>query len=321
MDSVDRFRCSHLHFAEWTRGDQYADASNCHPVQVAWEFLRRNPEYQRDFESLVRPAIPQIADKIKDHFETSIRSETGAGAYGALVVRAEAASTAEAMVRLIRAAEIDDPLDYNVGICPEDPDRGSCVIGVGFRGDILASLEFPRRIGGFAAERWGFVGLPPAPEIDRVVEAVVGRVGARYAFEPIVGGVAQQGLTRGWRHLFLFKGVHKALGDGPVVRVRFDLSLDLDRQLAQAREYLLIEQQTAGLAGNAPQHRNRWNLYSIYLRILDAETDGAKPADMAPIIFPNLERESAIKRCQNGLHAARRLRDENWRHIYLSAAK
>ena len=44
---------------DWRSAAAYAYLNNLHPAELAWEFLRRNPEYQRDY----RAAAADAADE------------------------------------------------------------------------------------------------------------------------------------------------------------------------------------------------------------------------------------------------------------------
>lgn len=35
-------------FTDWRSAERYADLSGCSAAELAWEFLRRNPDYQQD---------------------------------------------------------------------------------------------------------------------------------------------------------------------------------------------------------------------------------------------------------------------------------
>lgn len=37
---------------DWRSEERYSGLSGASPSDLAWEFLRRNPDYQRDFESV-----------------------------------------------------------------------------------------------------------------------------------------------------------------------------------------------------------------------------------------------------------------------------
>lgn len=50
---------------DWRSEDRYSGLNGASPSDLAWEFLRRNPDYQRDFERI----------KIRRAFS----AETGAG--------------------------------------------------------------------------------------------------------------------------------------------------------------------------------------------------------------------------------------------------
>ncbi|MFB9264930.1 transcriptional regulator domain-containing protein [Bradyrhizobium erythrophlei] len=51
--------------ADWRSEQAYPDAKTTEAVDLAWEWLRRNPEYQRDYRLLVRSGH---SSAMADHF-------------------------------------------------------------------------------------------------------------------------------------------------------------------------------------------------------------------------------------------------------------
>ena len=72
-----------------------------------------------------------------------------------------------------------------------------------------------------------------------------------------------------------------------------------------------------------PNSRDRSNLFSIYLRCLDATDTGASESDMAKIFYPNITNQYpeylGTKKVTDQLKAAKKLRDCNY--IYLPLIK
>ncbi len=48
---------------DWRLKDAYQGLANLAPRELAWEFLRRNPDYQRDFRKSKRLVAPE-AEKL-----------------------------------------------------------------------------------------------------------------------------------------------------------------------------------------------------------------------------------------------------------------
>jgi Family of unknown function (DUF6499) len=42
--------------SDWRSAAAYAYLNDLSPTELAWEFLRRNPDYQRDYRTIVREA-------------------------------------------------------------------------------------------------------------------------------------------------------------------------------------------------------------------------------------------------------------------------
>ncbi|MCK1734355.1 hypothetical protein IVA79_10410 [Bradyrhizobium sp. 138] len=51
--------------ADWRSEKAYPDAKNAEAVDIAWEWLRRNGEYQRDYMAL---AMSERSGAMADHF-------------------------------------------------------------------------------------------------------------------------------------------------------------------------------------------------------------------------------------------------------------
>ncbi len=54
----------------WRKAQQYPELATTSPIQWAWEFLRRNPEYQRLWSELIEPWADQYGDC---NFDTAIK--------------------------------------------------------------------------------------------------------------------------------------------------------------------------------------------------------------------------------------------------------
>lgn len=51
--------------ADWKSEEAYPDAKKAEAVDIAWEWLRRNCEYQRDYMAL---AVSERSSATTDHF-------------------------------------------------------------------------------------------------------------------------------------------------------------------------------------------------------------------------------------------------------------
>jgi hypothetical protein len=45
--------------SDWRSAAAYAYLTDLNPAELAWEFLRRNPDYQRDYRAAARDAAGQ----------------------------------------------------------------------------------------------------------------------------------------------------------------------------------------------------------------------------------------------------------------------
>lgn len=105
------------------------------------------------------------------------------------------------------------------------------------------------------------------------------------------------------------------------VAVVFNLAWPLEPQIARAERSIRERRERLVARGEitATAPRNHKALWQDYLRLLDGEAAGLQTARLAAIIYPkteNLDPDYAGSRAvTNGLKAARKLRDGDWRQI------
>jgi len=108
------------------------------------------------------------------------------------------------------------------------------------------------------------------------------------------------------------------------IGVVFDLSLPLAPQIEEAArwvEEVADDLRTSGKLPGVAESRNRRNLWPEYLRLLDAAASGATTKDMAAVIYPRLDNDSALQTARNRLKAAQEMRDGGYRHINFKGKK
>jgi hypothetical protein len=69
------------------------------------------------------------------------------------------------------------------------------------------------------------------------------------------------------------------------VLIRFNVAHPLDMQLEQARS--MLEHYARRAKSEPADRRPRWDMFPLYLRVLDAEAAGMSDAEAAKILFPN----------------------------------
>jgi hypothetical protein len=69
------------------------------------------------------------------------------------------------------------------------------------------------------------------------------------------------------------------------ILIRFNVAHPLDMQLEQARS--ILEHYARRAKSEPADRRPRWDMFPLYLRVLDAEAAGMSDAEAAKILFPN----------------------------------
>jgi len=107
------------------------------------------------------------------------------------------------------------------------------------------------------------------------------------------------------------------------VAVMIDLALPIDPQLEAAAESLADRQRAFIASGGEarrvrPKHKR--TVFRTYLRILDADDDGASDAEIVSVLFAGYSEgydNALLKRLRAARAAARKLRDTDYRSILM----
>jgi hypothetical protein len=64
--------------ADWRSAEAYTYLNDLDPAELAWEFLRRNSDYQRDYRATVRKAgdQAQFSDPVAGHWGLRFRDRS-----------------------------------------------------------------------------------------------------------------------------------------------------------------------------------------------------------------------------------------------------
>jgi len=99
-------------------------------------------------------------------------------------------------------------------------------------------------------------------------------------------------------------------GDDEVF-MAFSAALPIKAQIQKAEQLLLEQQKYYEEQGNQLQHKGNVRIQPLrnYLRYLDGEIEGATQVEIASIVHPNEDQDSAKKKVNKGIKAARNCRD------------
>lgn len=246
----------------WRNPDDYAYTSELSREHWAWEFLRRNPEYRRDWECFWATWQALEADYGSPPNRDFQRWKQDPRAY----------------VQDEQCRQIDQD-EVGVGCAGE-------------QGKILIEC--------WIGAKWGFYKFPLPP--DRFMPKVPDELLWR---EPDTDAVR---LTEEDREYLVGADGKIALG--------FDLGLALKDQLEEARHFLAAEQRRLVKAGALPPRTVKACAadWTLCVRILDAETDGATEETIRNALFPL---QGDPLRLENLRRWAHRLRDRDYRRILL----
>ncbi len=155
--------------------------------------------------------------------------------------------------------------------------------------------------------------MPSVTESGKIIE-----IGCREKYG--VNFILHPGESMPCRNLFVRKPPHavgfasekqfKEYERRGIRLMAFDLRAPLAAQLKQAADYLARVQE-AIIGDEPPEPRNHISKWPIYLRVLDAEADGAHVNEIAKVVFP--EKQNGYpdllgdKAVRNALAAAKRL--------------
>jgi hypothetical protein len=185
------------------------------------------------------------------------------------------------------------------------------------------------------ARRWGLLSEPPDPDgkvatAERLVDTGSGIRSVRELAQPEFEGNHIEWLS-----------LATAITTRPVpkgmllweprcpseVAIVFDLARPLEIQIKRAKSQLTLlkaepffnARVRESRAGRASKLRKsgggKTDLYSVYLRLLDAESSGAKTSQMAAVLFQDDDIEPGRRKVNRLLKRAHYLRDEGYRNI------
>ena len=246
----------------WRNPNDYTYTRQLSREQWAWEFLRRNPEYRRDW----------------DHFWATWQA-----------LEADYGSPPNRDFQRWK----QDPRAYVQDKQCRQVDKNEVGVGcAGEEGRILIEC--------WMGAKWGFYKFPLAPErvMPKVPDVLLWR-------EPDTEAVR----VTDEDHEYLTGASGKtALG--------FDLALPLKDQLEEARHFLLAEQRRLSNTGELPPRTVKacQEDWTLCLRILDAEAEGAAEVTIGEALFPAQDVNFRFTKLRDW---ANRLRDGAYRSILL----
>lgn len=268
----------------WRYPDEYPSPKKLTHREWAWEFLRRNPDYRKEWEEALRDwerDLPDWQRELKERLEALRRDHPGA----------------EVELRL-RIEDDSLPPGRKSFLMAPDP--------LSPRFIITGSKVLPK------ASRWGLWGFVN-PDLDSPRSPFPGNVSSEYHEQcfPVAATAIPfmsedpSRLSDPPRKVGLVCRPHEVV-------VGFNLRLPIDHQLKRAKRLLQrlqtsYRQQLGGKVQSVKRHREKWPLY---LRTLDARSAHASYKEIAEELFPP-ERRSADsdgeKMVDNALRAARRM--------------
>jgi hypothetical protein len=264
----------------WRNEAGYIFGDDFLPSAWAWEFLRRNPEYQKDWNTVkerLRPfaaAYPEIS--ASDLLMMSIRKPSG--------------SPIELGNEQFHV--FDPPL-----LDGETARDGLARCG----------RQSVTHVTNWYGRKWGLQRiLPPEFSFDERQFRWVVSAGMVHVLGD--SGVQDEGLR--------------------YETVRFDFNLPIAMQIEAAKTWLEWEQKRrikwGAIAGSVGK-RSQVRLFPNYLRVLDAQSDGADGSLMAEILLPHITNEypgyAGNKQIANWLTAAEKLSTSGYRDLLLSTPK
>jgi hypothetical protein len=278
---------------DWRDGSQYPDPQNTSPSQWAWEFLRRNADYQADWlhyviqHQKIWAKHPETKDYLEWYLErTEVARKT---------LRAKFATKADyeeyRKRTRDRLCEIERAESF---LYVFDPPR--------LEGE--SDFQHLQRTGEYArtlladslAEKWGLKTIQPPNCRD-----------ATFFFGAWFKKTLGDGVSQLSRHYWLnLEGVpskkrqdratelinfmRQEYFEKPEIEVLgFDLTLPIDAQVERATKYLHQEQKRRASAGEITkitQKRYQSREYPKYLRAYDAQAAGIAPNDIVKTLLP-----------------------------------
>lgn len=268
--------------SDWKAKENYIYPKDTSMQRWAFEFLRRNNDYQKDVQSYI-----EICDSIITGFNPFLPPDMDSKQLASCYCELElAASHCYYDPPMIEGETVDQWLD-RVG------------------GGKVTNLNT------WLAEKWGLCDLfYPYAEYDYISVSFINT-----ASKVTIAG-------RGWFESEKTKLVSTSDKQAFVI----DYKLPIPQQLAAIKRYAANHKKRLMKECDLkpmPNKRNRSNLFSIYLRCLDAAAAGISSSEMAKIFCPKKRNEHpdylGTKTIGDWLDAAQKLRDHNY--IYLPLIK
>ena len=321
---------------DWRDPNQYPDPKTTPLKQWAWEFLRRNSEYQADY---LRYATKQSLSE-----ESALHDFIFCNEFREKVTQLGVNS--KEFADYVKSSDIPETMDA-VSIDPEAAHGESILHWAQRTGGIVTRWKLPLcTIGNkwFGREITGI----PHPSINSVADCINfgfntspkirimhATLKDRYdleedvLIEKFLKDLSSKDLSSGFEIFHQLKNdseykkvTFKPRGLGEFF-VGFDLSLPINKQLEAAKKVLEAQKKEYKEKGGMIfQARNAINKYQDYLRVLDADHAGESKKNIAKVLLPHVDNSLSNdylgnKSVTNQLQAATLIRDEKYRYIVL----
>jgi len=260
----------------------------------AWEFLRRNPEYQRAWQE------NYVEGRLKWVLENANKMESG--------------SNDE-----LKKSNKEKEHCFESRFCDPPALHGE------------TEYQWLARVGKGRTTPWG-VHLASQFKLDgpHLCNPAKNFHSISDLWAHRISSTNRVSFTNSWGPSFLVAPVdsNQTVGSmkpekpGDVI-VRFDLNQPIARQWKKIKDELEVRKEYLKEQGvlSSKDKKRHVHLYPSYLRVLDGEASGASVSEMASVIFPNKDNryavESGDKTVRNSLKAAKKLRDEGYQFLAL----
>jgi hypothetical protein len=279
----------------WEDGTAYPNTNDAKPTRWAWEFLRRNKQYQLDWKEFA----DAVMEKAAKHPETL--------KFAKWYLTRNDETWAEFAGQFRGAAERDAALskhgdtifDWRDGpLIAFDPPLKNGETYEAYKQRVKGWMR--TLLGDHLGRKWGVhtiwnpnslkIGMPSGvhfnswlgsgwsvPNVDFRGDL------ARFDANPIPYSTREEYAVR------LVTDLGDRLGKPELETITFDLSLPIDVQVDWVRAHLKAHARIRSEAGEmkiVPQPRYEARMYRNYLRAFDAKRAGVKPADIVKVLLP-----------------------------------
>lgn len=286
---------------DWREAKQYPDPKKATPSRWAWEFLRRNQSYQADWDYFAA-LVQETADK---HPETKSYVDwyltRAPEAHAKLRTRFKTDESYSAYINDSYSSIFDDRENaLNVFT----PPRNKSETYKEYRARLLiegVSKCSRCPMASALGKTWGLNDIHP-PQSD-----TVGFFGANFS-KKLGSGFFMPNIDkrdflrllpkekRGEAATDLLNDMGERLGKPQLETITFDLTMPLDEQVRGAlsllkatRKHMAKENEISPIE----QQQYQVGLYAQYLRAYDANLKGVKPSEVAKVLRPNDENNTA----------------------------